>query len=167
MSGLKLSTLGVLVACLVAALAIAPPASSAPPASAVALPAQCTDVTDPTVAVDCTLELVGFRNNNGTLAAVLRLTNELTGQTTQIVTNVTQAQQGSTCTILDLTLGPIDLQLLGLRLQTNEIHITLTAQRGTLLGDLLCGLFFGSQNNLGGLATVLNQLLRQGAVQVG
>ena len=31
------------------------------------------------------------------------------------------------CTILNLVLGPIDLRLLGLRLQTNTIRIRLTA----------------------------------------
>jgi hypothetical protein len=67
-------------------------------------------------------------------------------------------QQGGCCTLLDLTIRPIDLDLLGLNLHTDTIHLVLTAQRGTLLGDLLCGLFFGSP---GGAATTLNQLLRQ------
>ena len=160
---LKLSTLGVLVASLVAVLAVAPPASSAPTVNAVALPATCTQVAGGvTVPADCTLELVGFQNAGGTLQAVLRLTNEVTGAVTRIVANVTPTQQAATCTILDLTIGPIDLQLLGLRLQTNEIHVVLTAQRGTLLGDLLCGLFFGNPT-----AGLLNQLLRTGAIQVG
>ena len=41
--------------------------------------------------------------------------------------------------------------------------LVLTAQRGTLLGNLLCGLFFG---NRGGAATALNQLLRQGGIRL-
>lgn len=57
-------------------------------------------------------------------------------------------QQGGTCTILDLTIPPIDLFLLGIRIQTSEIRIVITAQRGTLLGDLLCGLFFPRANPL-------------------
>jgi len=43
-----------------------------------------------------------------------------------------------TCPILDLTLGPIDLNLLGLEVKTSPICLNVTAQHGALLGDLLC-----------------------------
>jgi hypothetical protein len=44
-----------------------------------------------------------------------------------------------TCPILDLSLGPIDLNLLGLVVQTSPICLTITANAGGgLLGDLLC-----------------------------
>lgn len=159
-----LTLMATLVAALAAAITAAP-ASAAPPATTgVTLPATCTDpVTGDAVA--CTLQLVGFTTQNGTVQAVLNLTNTVTGQTTRIVaalTPVTQ-QQGGTCTLLDLTIQPIDLFLLGLHLHTDTIHLVLTAERGTLLGDLLCGLFFGDP---GGAATVLNQLLRQGLISV-
>jgi hypothetical protein len=43
------------------------------------------------------------------------------------------------CGILDLTLGPLDLNLLGLRVQLNQVHLVITAiPGGGLLGDLLC-----------------------------
>jgi hypothetical protein len=43
------------------------------------------------------------------------------------------------CPILDLTIGPINLNLLGLVVQTSPICLTITAyQGGGLLGDLLC-----------------------------
>ena len=43
------------------------------------------------------------------------------------------------CPILDLSLGPIDLNLLGLRVQTSPICLEVTAyDGGGLLGDLLC-----------------------------
>lgn len=46
---------------------------------------------------------------------------------------------GATCAILDLSLGPIDLNLLGLRVQTSPICLEITAyDGGGLLGDLLC-----------------------------
>ena len=61
----------------------------------------------------CTLTLVGFATQGGTLSAILHLTDNVTGQVTQIVVPITQ-QQGGTCTILDLTIQPIDLLLLGL-----------------------------------------------------
>ena len=46
---------------------------------------------------------------------------------------------GATCPILDLALGPIDLTLLGLRVETSPICLEITAyEGGGLLGDLLC-----------------------------
>ncbi len=43
------------------------------------------------------------------------------------------------CPILDLSLGPIDLNLLGLRVETSPICLEVTAyDGGGLLGDLLC-----------------------------
>lgn len=43
------------------------------------------------------------------------------------------------CGILDLTLGPLDLNLLGLRVQLNQVDLVITAIPGAgLLGDLLC-----------------------------
>ena len=48
-------------------------------------------------------------------------------------------QAGAACPILDLSLGPIDLTLLGLRVETSPICLEVTAiQGGGLLGDLLC-----------------------------
>src|SRR5918997_2243984 len=45
------------------------------------------------------------------------------------------------CRILTLTLGPLDLNLLGLRVQLNRINLRITAiPGGGLLGDLLCAL---------------------------
>jgi hypothetical protein len=44
------------------------------------------------------------------------------------------------CSILRLDLGPLDLNLLGLRVQLNDIHLRITAEPGpgNLLGNLLC-----------------------------
>jgi len=114
---------------------------------------------------DCTLQLVGFTGQNGTVQAVLQLTNDATGATTRIVVDlVAPQQQTGSCTLLDLTIQPIDLELLGLHLHTDTIHVVLTAQRGTLLGNLLCGLFF---SNPTGAAAALNQALRQGQIALG
>ena len=52
---------------------------------------------------------------------------------------ITSAQR--ICPILDLRLGPLDLNLLGLRVHLDEVHLTITADsNGGLLGSLLCGL---------------------------
>jgi hypothetical protein len=45
------------------------------------------------------------------------------------------------CPILDLTLGPLDLNLLGLIVHLDRVRLTITADsEGGLLGSLLCGL---------------------------
>jgi hypothetical protein len=51
------------------------------------------------------------------------------------------AAQATTCPILDLVLGPLHLDLLGLVVDLNRVHLSITAIRGGgVLGDLLCGL---------------------------
>jgi hypothetical protein len=45
------------------------------------------------------------------------------------------------CPVLDLTLGPLDLNLLGLIVHLDRVHLTITADsQGGILGQLLCGL---------------------------
>ncbi len=50
------------------------------------------------------------------------------------------ATTAATCQILHLTLGPVDLHLLGLNVHLNEVvlDITATSGNGQLLGNLLC-----------------------------
>lgn len=83
-----------------------------------------------------------------------------------------------TCPVLNLTLGPIDLDLLGLIVQTSPICLDITAiSGGGLLGNLLCGISTGLlqglplnqilsglsatdlENLLGGLTDLLNGVL--------
>lgn len=60
-------------------------------------------------------------------------------------------QAAAVCTVLDLTLGPLDLNLLGLLVHlgggasgTDPLHLTITADpTGGLLGSLLCSLAGG------------------------
>jgi hypothetical protein len=48
------------------------------------------------------------------------------------------------CPILDLTLGPLDLNLLGLMVHLDTVHLVITADsEGGILGQLLCGLAGG------------------------
>lgn len=47
----------------------------------------------------------------------------------------------ATCPVLDLIVGPLNLQLLGLVVDLNQVHLTVTATRGGgALGDLFCKL---------------------------
>ena len=47
----------------------------------------------------------------------------------------------ATCQVLNLLLGPLDLNLLGRRVQLNQVDLDITAVEGpgNLLGNLLCG----------------------------
>jgi hypothetical protein len=73
------------------------------------------------------------------------------------------AQAAATCQILDLVLAPIDLNLLGLKVHLDRVHLNISAETGpgNLLGNLLCsiaGLF--DQNPVGSqLTQLLNVVL--------
>lgn len=57
---------------------------------------------------------------------------------------VTIMDHQGVCPVLDLVLGPLDLRVLGLRVQLSRVHLVVTAERGHgVLGDLLCGLAGG------------------------
>ena len=63
-----------------------------------------------------------------------------------------------TCEILELTLGPLDLNLLGLEIHLDTVHLTIDANPlGGLLGQLLCGI--ANLLSLGDILGVLDQLL--------
>ena len=68
------------------------------------------------------------------------------------------ASSTGSCPILNLTIGPINLNLLGLVVKTNTIHLSITAQPGSgnLLGNLLCDIANLLNNN--DLANVTNDL---------
>jgi hypothetical protein len=75
---------------------------------------------------------------------------------------ITQALAAGSCTILNLTLGPLHLDVLGLVIDLNAVHLTITAQpgAGNLLGNLLCAVAnLLNGGNIGGLATLLNRIL--------
>jgi len=62
------------------------------------------------------------------------------------------------CDILNLVLGPLDLNLLGLRVQLNQVELDITAvPGGGLLGDLLCAVA-NLLNPLGALAEIAEAL---------
>ena len=114
---------------------------------------------------------------NGVLRATLRRgSGELVGTTTRRVTIPVRngstgarpaqvAAQGGTCDILNLVLGPLDLNLLGLEVHLDRVVLDIVARTGAgnLLGNLLCavaGLLDGTGllNELR-LANALNRVL--------
>lgn len=71
--------------------------------------------------------------------------------------------QQATCPILNLVLGPLHLDLLGLVIDLNQVVLDLTAESGpgNLLGNLLCGLvgILDGAAALGQISDLLNQIL--------
>lgn len=117
-----------------------------------------------------TISQIQFVRQNGQLALQGLVNGTLTTATgtlnvvDQAVTlPIGTGSSNGSCTILDLTIQPIDLNLLGLMVHTDTIHLNITAQSGpgNLLGNLLCGVanLLNSGGNTGGLANLLNNLL--------
>jgi hypothetical protein len=97
---------------------------------------------------------------SGSIAGTLA--NGLTGAVSTTFTNLLVIPANQRCTILNLDLGPIFLNLLGLELVTSPISVDLTAVAGpgNLLGNLLCALVhLLDQNPLGAaVQNLLNQI---------
>lgn len=170
----------------VGVLALAPVLAATPAASARRNPLQNIPVTG-TVASGGTfrgtLDIVSFQANEagtGLLATGLldgTIRTPVGNQTvrdylvTGIPVTLPSANDGPAapdrrCAILDLSLGPLDLNLLGLVIHLDEINLTIDAVSGpgNLLGNLLCaivGLLDG--NPFGGLfgqiADLLNRII--------
>lgn len=85
----------------------------------------------------------------------------------ETILRVIGGETGGACTILDLALGPVALDLLGLQVILDDcangpVTVTITAVpgQGNLLGNLLCQLVGGGLLNLNTtLQQILNQLL--------
>ena len=111
-------------------------------------------------------------NDAGQLVADGVFTGTTTiGGVTQAITSTASvvlaaADVSGACSILDLDLGPLHLDLLGLVIDLNDVHLDITGQPGSgkLLGNLLCavtGLLDGSAsaNAVQRLLDLINQLL--------
>ena len=158
-------TTAVVAALTLVGITLAPAVASAqgPNARALAVPVVGTVVGGGTF--NGTATVTRFVNNNGTLTAVGVVTGILTnatGAASTVVSTfaapVTVAQ--ATCSILNLALGPVHLNLLGLGVDLNQIVLDITSEAGAgnLLGNLLCGIA-GLLDSPGGLARLLNQVL--------
>jgi hypothetical protein len=118
-----------------------------------------------------TFNLQNFAAQNGQLVA----TGTVSGFLTDAAGNVLQtidptaatlpAQVSGTCAILHLTLGPLDLNLLGLVVHLNQVVLNIDAQSGPgqLLGNLLCAVahLLDHGSPLAGLVALLNNILGQ------
>ena len=79
-----------------------------------------------------------------------------------VTTTVQSAATAGSCDILNLVLGPLHLNVLGLVVDLNQVVLNITGQTGAgnLLGNLLCGIAgLLDGNGLSGLTNLLNRLL--------
>src|SRR5919199_2114596 len=90
--------------------------------------------------------LAGRRVSLAKAATKLNYAAKRSGLATQgvrfaVPANHSQAMAPGPCQVLDLVLGPLHLNLLGLIVDLNQVHLQITAAPGEgVLGDLLCSL---------------------------
>lgn len=110
----------------------------------------------------------GVLKATGVLKGTLTDANGTTlGTVSQAVTdsvNTTHAAAApAACNVLNLVLGPLNLNLLGLVVTLNQVHLVITAVpgAGNLLGNLLCAVanLLNGSGSLTSLSALLNQLL--------
>jgi len=121
-----------------------------------------------------TLTVTGADVVNGVLTAIGSVSGNMldsvTGTVLQTIVNqavTAPLQVSGSCTILNLNLGPLSLDVLGLVVDLNQVILTITAVAGAgnLLGNLLCavaGLLDAGgplSTLLQGVADLLNQIL--------
>jgi hypothetical protein len=118
-----------------------------------------------------TLDIERFVARGGVLYAVGALSGSLTDAAGTVIGTITDIPIelpitntfGSTCQVLHLELGPLDLDLLGLRVHLNRVVLDITAERGpgNLLGNLLCALasLLDANGSLTAITRLLNQIL--------
>lgn len=106
--------------------------------------------------------------SNGTVNILGTLNGTLTNATTGATNAVTQqisaaAAVDPSCPVLNLTLGPLDLNLLGLVVHLNQVVLNITAEGGpgNLLGNLVCAVanLLNGTGTLTSLSGLLSQLL--------
>jgi hypothetical protein len=164
---------------------MAGPATAAAPAAPSAA-SQSSQVANMTGTINQTIEGVGtfvgsftptgFNAENGQLmvtglaqgtftdvAGVAKPFSETVTTTAAAAPTTMAGGGGGGCDVLNLVLGPLHLELLGLNVDLNQVVLDITAQTGAgnLVGNLLCaitGLLDGG-NGLSGLANLLNRVL--------
>jgi hypothetical protein len=149
-------------------------ASAAPSAPAAAAPvtALATPITGTTSnggTFAGTFTPTNFSTQNGNVLANGVLTGTARDASGASVGSVNQAVSApvtiaaATCQVLNLVLGPLHLDLLGLVVDLNQVHLVITAVQaaGNLLGNLLCAVthLLDGTPTAGGLAALLNSIL--------
>ena len=152
-----------------AGTASAAPAKAAAPAVSAPVTGTFTDASGGTGTFVGSFVPTSFAAQDGDLVSTGTLTGTLTDSAGTDVGSVNQTVAApaavalATCRVLDLVLGPLHLDLLGLVVDLNQVHLVINAQSGpgNLLGNLLCaiaGLLDGTPT-AGALAALLNAIL--------
>ena len=149
-----------------AGVASAAPSAAAPPVAALATPITGTG-DNGSFAGNFTP--TKFTTQNGNLLATGVLTGTVKDSSGATVGTVTRTVSmpvtiaAATCQVLNLVLGPLHLDLLGLVIDLNQVHLVITAVQapGNLLGNLLCAIthLLDGTPTAGGLAALLNAIL--------
>jgi hypothetical protein len=109
------------------------------------------------------LEATGLLKGTLTSASGIKLGTVQRTVTMPVDTKKAAAGAKPVCSILNLHLGPLNLNLLGLVVHLNRVHLTITALPGAgqLLGNLLCAIanLLNGGGHLGKIATLLNKVL--------
>ena len=129
-----LAALVSLAAALLLSIGLVGPATAQPVASdPTAVPVTGT-LADATGAVTGTFDVQNVVAENGTLQAVGAFTGTVTDAaghstqgTQQLAIPVDLPASTGSCRILDLVLGPLDLDLLGLQVHLDTVHLNITA----------------------------------------
>lgn len=164
-----MATLGSFLAVQATVLSVSPTTAAPPPAATVPI-----NFTSPAGTFAGAFNITRFAVQDGALKAIGNLTGTVTNATGTVLGTVNQAltlpvlmgpgQTTGTCEILNLVLGPLSLNLLGLQVDLNQVVLNITAQSGSgnLLGNLLCSIakLLDNGGPLQGLAGLLNNLLR-------
>jgi hypothetical protein len=121
----------IMLAALVAALALAVPASAdAATSSKLSMSAKIT----------------GFRATasgvvaDGTLTGKLRSGTSVSRDNAPVRFRVAAKRRGRRCDVITLRLAPLNLELLGVQVTTTHISLDVYARKGRVLGDLFCAL---------------------------
>lgn len=168
----KLALLASLVLALVGGAFAASTATAAPPAATavpVAVTGTFTDALGGTGTFTGTYTINRVAKSDGGLTTVGTISgtaNDSTGAVVGTVTNqavTSPLQVAGTCDILHLTLGPLDLDLLGLVVHLDQVVLDITAEQGpgNLLGNLLCAVagILDPPTGGGGLGGLLNSIV--------
>lgn len=111
-------------------------------------------------------QIVAIGNLDGTVTQTIGGVTTVVGTLLDFPVTIPVTFPTASCEILELVLGPLHLDLLGLVVDLNQVELLITAVpgAGNLLGNLLCavaGLLDGGLGGaLNGIAALLNQLLR-------
>ena len=141
--------------------------AAAPPVAALATPITGTAGDGGSFAGTFTPAKFTTQNGNllatGVLTGTVRDSSGATVGTVDRTVSMPVTVAAATCQVLNLVLGPLHLDLLGLVVDLNQVHLVITAVQapGNLLGNLLCAIthLLDGTPTAGGLAALLNAIL--------